>query len=152
MTVGRIGLKSVRINEKLRGNAEEKGQKLLRKTIPTDLLNLQVEKENQSIVTDNDRCEQLGLYGNTGMLWDKSGTEDGSESSGRLLVGTGKCGGESAACNWKSCDRRVLPVIGNVGIAGKVRMIVGGYWWELSQLVCRKVGVCCIMVARKKKT
>ena len=126
MTVGRIALKSVRINETLRGSAEGNWQRLLRKTTPTDLLNLKFEKENQSIVTDSYRCEQVGLYGNTGMQWDKSGAEDGSVSRMRLLVGTVKCEGESAACNRKSCDHGVQHGIGNVGIAGMVQMSTVG--------------------------
>ena len=66
--------------------------------------------------------------GNTGMLWDESGTEDGSESSGRLLVGTVKCGGESAAypADISQYDSPKNPkIIGKVGTPKKVWMNVG---------------------------
>ena len=121
MTVGRIGSRPVQIEE---GNVEGKLRKLLRKTIPTDLLNLKVEKKIQRTVTDSDGHEQLGLCGNNvRMQRDRSDAEDDSVSRMRLLVGTVKCEGESAACSKNSYDHGVKLEAGNVGMLGITGMV-----------------------------
>ena len=118
MTVERMGLKPVQTEE---GNVEGKCKKLLRKTITTDLLKVE-KKIIQSIVKDSDRHEQLGLFGNNfRMQRDWSDTEDGSVNQMRLLVGTVKCEGESAACSKNSYDHGVKHEVGNVGITGMVQ-------------------------------
>ena len=101
---------------------EEKCKKFLRKTIPTDLLNLKVGKRIQSIVKDSDRKEQLGLFGNNvRMQRDGIDAEDGSVSRMRLLVGTVKCEGKSEACSRTNYDNIVKHEVGNIGITGMVQ-------------------------------
>ena len=114
-----MGSKPVQTEE---GNVEGKCKKFLRKTIPTDLLNLKVGKRIQSIVKDSDRKEQLRLFGNNvRMQRDGIDAEDGSVSRMRLLVGTVNCEGKSDACSRNSYDNGVKHEVGNIGITGMVQ-------------------------------